>query len=487
MTTEEYQGIINEEMFKLINELVENGKLKEYRPLYEIFVEEKDELIEIADKSPEEVYSKIIEEYLMNIRGIAKLVPGLTTGIKDSKSGAEIYTYSGRTSASGEMVDENTRFDIASTTKLFTTTLALKLAEEGKFSLDRSVSSYKNGKYKYLNILVEEMAKYYYELRTPGRLDERDGELSKEELDNRLSGTKVAKEKTFVYSDIPFIILKDIMPDSDEYFKKYFNEEMNMLNTSYERFGSLTGGKDGELKEVHDPKARVMERYGINPGHAGVFSTSKDLVKLNDALKNGFLSKESLQKMITPVVKTPMLLDENGIPVMKRDKNGNATGQINISRAMGVYIKHPEGIRVNELPAPVSDEAFAMTGFTGSHMVVDLKNGLTTNILANPISDNNQREVIIDNNKFIIRDCGKVFENGTKFKVVNRTSEVYDKDGNLITKAPYTRITNTLKEEQINVLLKLRLAKNSLLRKVELESQKSEVHDVFETSRSIKM
>ena len=68
MTAEEYQGIINEEMFKLINELVENGKLKEYRPLYEIFVEEKDELIEIADKSPEEVYSKIIEEYLMKIK-----------------------------------------------------------------------------------------------------------------------------------------------------------------------------------------------------------------------------------------------------------------------------------------------------------------------------------------------------------------------------------------------------------------------------------
>ena len=92
MTAEEYQGIINEEMFKLINELVENGKLKEYRPLYEMFVKEKDELIEIADKSPEEVYSKIIEEYLMRVRGIAKLVPGLTTGIKDSKSGAEIYT-----------------------------------------------------------------------------------------------------------------------------------------------------------------------------------------------------------------------------------------------------------------------------------------------------------------------------------------------------------------------------------------------------------
>ena len=169
------------------------------------------------------------------------------------------------------------------------------------------------------------MAKYYYELRTPGRLDERDGELSKEELDNRLSGTSVVKANTFIYSDIPFIILKDIIPNSDEYFKKYFNDEMKMLETSYDYFGSLTGGREDELNIVHDSKARVMERYGINPGHAGIFSTSKDLVKFSDALRSGFLSKESLHKMITPVIKTLMLLDENGNPVMKRDKNGDAT------------------------------------------------------------------------------------------------------------------------------------------------------------------
>lgn len=487
MTTEEYQGIINEEMFKLINELVKKGKLKEYRFLVEMFMHERDELSLIINRRPEEVYSEIIMEYLMKVKGISKLVPGLTTGIKDSKSGSEIYTYSGKTSVNGENIDENTRFDIASVTKLLTTIEALKLEEEGKFSLDKYVSSYNGGKYKYLNIPVEEMVKYYYELRTPRRLDERDGEISKEEINKSLSGTMVAKEKTFIYSDIPFIILKDIMPDSDEYFKKYFNDEMKMLKTSYDHFGFLTGGRDGELNKVYDSKARVLEKYGINPGHAGIFSTSCDLVRLNDALKNGFLSKESLKKMITPIVKTPMLLDDNGNPVMKRDKYGNATDPIRIARAMGVYIKHPEGIRVNELPAAVSDEAFAMTGFTGSHIVVDLKNGLTTNILANPISDDNKREVIIDNNRFTIRDCGKVFEDGTKFKVVNRTSEAYDEGGNLITKAPFTRITNTLKEEQINVLLKLRLAKNCLFRRAELESEKDEIHDVFEKSKNIKI
>ena len=483
MLKEEYQGIIIEEMYKIIYELVINGKLKEYHSIVEMFMDEKEELTSMIDKSPEEVYATIIKEYLMKVEGIAKLVPGLTTGIKDAKVGTEIYTYSGKTKENGEKVDEYTRFDIASVTKLFTTTLALKLSEEGKFSLDRLVSSYKGGKYKYLNIPAEEMAKYYYELRTPGRLDD---VFSKNELNKRLSETSVVKEKTFVYSDIPFIILKDIIPDSDEYFKKYFNDEMKMLNTSYDYFGFLTGGEEDELNMVHDPKARVMERYGINPGHAGVFSTSRDLVKFSDALRNGFLSDNSLKKMITPVVKTPMLLDENGNPIMKRDKNGNAIEPINILRAMGVQIKHPEGIRVSDFPLSVSDTAFVMTGFTGSHMVVDLKNGLTTNILANPISDNGQREVVIDNKKFIIRDCGRVFEDGTKFKVVNRTSEVYDKDGNLITKAPYTRITNTLKEEQINVLLKLRLAKNCLIRKAEFESEKDEIHDVFETPRNNK-
>ena len=83
--------------YRFIYELVENGKLKEYHPIVEMFMDEKEKLASMIDKSPEEVYAAIIEEYLMKIEGIARLVPGLTTGIKDSKSGAEIYTYSGRT------------------------------------------------------------------------------------------------------------------------------------------------------------------------------------------------------------------------------------------------------------------------------------------------------------------------------------------------------------------------------------------------------
>ena len=488
MEKSEYLGIITEEEYKLIDELVKNGKLKEYRYLVEMFDKEKNMLAGMIDESPEVIYNKIIEDYLKIVKGISMLVPGLSTGIKDLKSGVSIYTYDGKTKENGVNIDENTRFDLASSTKLFTAIEALKLSEEGKFDLDKLVSDYKNGKYANLNISVEEMAKFIYELRTDGRLDERDGSLSLEEIQKRLSSTNIAKENTFIYSDIPFIILKDIMPKSDEYFKKYFNEEMELLQTSYDRsFGILTGMRDNET--VNDPKARVMERYKIYPGHAGIFSTSKDLVKLFESLNNGFLSNESVTKLITPALDTPILLNSDGTIAYTKNKDGIVTGVKNVNRAFGVYYKHPEGIRVNEIVNAMGDRSFAIAGFTGSWATFDLQNGLTANILANPLSNENEREIVVDNEKFTIIDCGKSFENGTKFKVAGTSSKVLDNEGNIVGTAPFTRITNTLKESQIYTLLQLRLAKMALSRKAYLEQSQilaDAVTESFETPKVVK-
>ena len=488
MEKQEYLGIITEEEYKLINELIQNGKLKEYRYLVEMFDKEKSDLAFMINKTPNEIYNYIINDYLKTVKGISMLVPGLSTAIKDSKSGVTIYTYDGKTKKNGVDVDENTRFDLASSTKLFTTIEALKLAEEGKFALEKNVSDYKNGKYHELKIPVDKMAKFYYDLRTDGRLDERDGNLSLEELQRRLSNTKVMKEHTFIYSDIPFIILKDLLLKSDEYFKNYFNEEMNLLQTSYDRsFGALTGMRDNET--VNDPKARVMERYGIYPGHAGIFSTSKDLVKLFDKLNDGFLSHESVIKMITPALDTPILLNPDGTIMYKKNKDGYVSGIQNVSRGMGVYYKHPEGIRASEIVDAMGDESFSIAGFTGSWATFDLQNGLTANILANPLSDENEREIIIDNSKFTIIDCGRHFADGTKFKVSGKTSKVLDSEGNVSDNVPFTRITNTLKEMQIYTLLKLRLAKNVLMRKAKIEQNSvlsDEVSNTFEASKIVK-
>ena len=488
MDKQKYLGIITEEEYKLIDELVKNGKLQEYHYLVEMFEKEKAELVSMMDKTPEEIYDYIIADYLKVVKGIAMLVPGLSTGIKDVKSGVSIYTYDGKTKKDGQLVDENTRFDLASSTKLFTTIEALKLAEEGKFDLDKLVSEYKDGKYRNLNIPVEKMAKFYYDLRTYGRLDEKGLQISLEELQRRLTLTHIVKERTFVYSDVPFIILKDILPNSDWYFKKYFNEEMGLLQTSYDRnFGTLTGMRENET--VNDSKARVMESYSIHPGHAGIFGTSKDLVKLFESLKNGFLSDESIIKMITPALDTPILLNPDGTIMYKKNRDGYTSGVQNINRGMAVYYKHPEGIRANEMVDSMGNESFATAGFTGTWATFDLKNGLTANILANPLSDENEREIVIDNEKFNIVDCGKHFEDGTKFRVAGKMSKVLDGEGNVVGSAPFTRITNTLKEAQIYTLLKLRLAKMALMRKADLEQSQvlnDETNKIFENAKIIK-
>ena len=91
-----YSNIVSEEAYKILYELVQNGKLTEYRYLREMLESEKNKLVQMMDKAPEEVYNVIIEDYLKEVKGISKLVPGLSTAIKDSKNGIELYTYDGK-------------------------------------------------------------------------------------------------------------------------------------------------------------------------------------------------------------------------------------------------------------------------------------------------------------------------------------------------------------------------------------------------------
>ena len=478
MDVQEYLNIIISEEYKLIYELVKNGNLSNYHYLVELFDTVKDKLISMNDSFPKEIYDLIINDYLKTVKAISLLVPGLSTGIKDEKSGVSIYTYDGKVN-DDMIVDENTRFDLASLTKLFTVIETLKLNEEGKFDLNRLVSDYKDGKYE-LDISIEKMAKFYYDLRTDGRLD--DKYISLEEFQRRLLATKIMKDNTFVYSDIPFIILKDILPDSDCYFHNYFNEGMNLLDTSYDiSFGNLTGMREGE--KVNDSKARIMESYEIYPGHAGIFSTSKDLIKLFDNLNNGFLSNESIIRMITPAISTPILLNLDG--TINLD-NGNVK---RVNRGMGVYYKHPEGIRISDIPDVMSDEAFAITGFTGTWATFDLKNKLTANFLANPFSIKGEREIVIADDDFKILNCNNYFEDGVKFKVFEKNIKILNNDGMVINSVPFTRITNVLKEESIYTLLKLRFVKNVLMRKAELEQSgvlDDLVHKTFERTKMVR-
>ena len=463
---DDYKRIIYEEMDSIVDELKQNHKtaictnnIKEY---LKAVVEQ---LIIYRDCAPNVIYDIIISRYLKTVKGIASIVPGLTTAISDDKTGLSLETYSGVTTDNGVQVDENTRFDYASITKLFTAVEALKLQEERKLDLNKSVRELSKGEFD-LDVSADRLSKFGLSIKTDGRIDEQG--IKKSEFERRLHEFEVREGVSYEYNDILYIILKMLMPSADEYFSKYFHEEMRLLDTSYKNFGHMTGGSVAAIDLPYDPKAKQMIHFGyLTPGHAGLFGTSRDLVKFHKQLR-GFIKDESIKKLITKGI------DKDWVP------NGRG-GMSRVNKAMGVFINIPEGLKDGEVVPYLSDSAFSAVGSSGTYSTFDLANGLTANFLSNPYSSN--MPFMVDTSDPNL-NYGNSVEPGTLLRVDKKKIELYDKNGEpirvmkdgkivldkndneVIETIKLTKITNELKEEQIKTLLGLRLANKVLYRVV---------------------
>lgn len=465
---EAYKKIILDELNKVIVELLSNGRKERDNDIYsEIKAYLKgvsEQLYIYKDSPPNVIYDLIIDRYLKTVKGIASIVPGLATSINDDKTGLSLETYSGVSSNNGPKVDENTRFDYASITKMFTAVEALKLQEEGKLDLNKSVSELSGGEFD-LDVSGSRLSKFGLSVMTDGRLDDKN--IDKAEFERRLHEIKVREGIPFEYNDILYIILKMLMPTDDDYFRKYFHDEMRLLDTSYRKFGNMTGGNDNAVDVPYDPKARNMIKFGyFDPGHAGLFGTSRDLVRFHKNLRL-LLSDNSISELINK-------LDISNDPVQE----GKV---INQNRASGVYVNIPGGLDKGEVVPYLSKGAFSATGSSGGYATYDISNGLTANFLSNPYSGDLPIVVDTSDPKY---NFGGLVQDGEKLKVSKKRIEVYDKNGEPIRKyedgrvvldkdgnediqtIPFVRITNELKNEQIKTILGLRLANKVLYRVV---------------------
>ena len=300
--------ILSIERKKLIQELINNSIISKDKLQSEKLVEqlslvfsEVQKIISANIDSLDKIYNTIINNFWNKIDTVIKNTPGLTIGIKDNNTNLELYLYYGKISDNNSTkVDENTLFDLASVTKLFTAISLLKEQEQGNIDLSKNVNNYAK-QYNNINAPIIDVAKFYYHINTDGRLDTA---LNRNDLKQRLYNCKIVNKNTFLYSDIPYIILKDVLQSIDSNFYNIFQKELGMINTSYDiRNKIITGGNIDSLDKVHDPKARKMIEYGFNNlGHAGLYSTSKDLVKLGINLlpTSNFLSKDSIINLTTP-------------------------------------------------------------------------------------------------------------------------------------------------------------------------------------------
>ena len=229
-----------------------------------------------------------------------------------------------------EPMSLDTIFDLASLTKVVaTTTAVMTLIEDGRLRLNDPVSTHIPGfeRYGKGNITVRHLLTHVSGLRPDVDLHEWQGydaaiELAKDEVPTAAPGA------AFVYSDINFFLLGDIVTrvtgqSLDAYLKRVVFEPLGMKETGFgpsklllpriaptERCAFMDAWPckrpdAAPLRGVvHDPTAR---RMGGIAGHAGLFSTARDLQRFARMLINGgsldgvrVLSAASVRAMTTP-------------------------------------------------------------------------------------------------------------------------------------------------------------------------------------------
>lgn len=289
----------------------------------------------------------------------------------------------------GTKNDLDTIYDLASVSKVVSTVTSIMiLLEMGKLRLYDSVSSYLP-RFRFKNITIWDLVTHTSGLK-PDVVNAK-GLRSRKELEDQIYNSDLVypTNTKIVYSDIGFMLLGFIieavsgMP-LDEFAKKHIFEPLEMHDTCYnptdlERVAPTELREDelynGYLRgKVHDEKGFILDGVA---GHAGVFSTVKDLrnfikMILNDGEFNG---KHILSKASVDLLYTPQVENKKGISLN------------NEIRTIG-WIMGGDYPSCGDL---ASKNTIHHTGYTGTSIFIDRDNKIGFSLLTNrvhPTRDN---------------------------------------------------------------------------------------------------
>ena len=313
--------------------------------------------------------------------------------------------------ASSPRIDTNTVFDLASLTKISATNLAvMKLVDAGKISLDDKLSrylSYLKGTNK-KNITIRQALSHNARLKAfdaywKGAIEKNfisygdtipDGFVAIGEkffIDKKyrkillfqIAQSKLEKKDAYLYSDLGFILLADMVEkvsgqSLDIFMQQHFYRQLNMTNTCFQpiQHGINTNRiapteldksfRNQQLRGyVHDPNAAAM---GGVAGHAGLFSTANDLFKLYQMMLDS--GQFNGQRYISAETFSTF--------------NSRHYAEKNNRRALGFDKPFIRGKSTHVSPF-ASQSSFGHTGFTGIMVWVDPQYNLIYIFLSNRV------------------------------------------------------------------------------------------------------
>ena len=291
--------------------------------------------------------------------------------------------------AAGAPLAADSIFDLASLTKLFTGLTVYRLWEEGLLDLNARVTDYDARFVNLAGVTVDQLLGFEVALSTPGRLDAQPDRANALPLLWQIAPGENGRRP---YSDMHAMVLKYVIESAAgegwlEAVAGRILRPLGMKNTwvrvpEEQRYRCVSCDREHRLVQgrhilregiapgtPHDPKARLLNPDGEDCcGHAGMFSTMEDMVRLCRGILSGaVIGRESLRRM-------------------SRNRTGHPLPEGGWSQFLGsqCYVKHPDQY-FSEVPAYMGPSAIALSGFTGHHLSVDPEQGIFALFLGNRV------------------------------------------------------------------------------------------------------
>lgn len=429
-----------------------------------------------------------IEQKLNDFIHQKQMVPGMVlsygtdkyreTIIVGNRQEVTVDTFGNLVSSVEEMT-EDTIFDLASITKLFTSISILKLVQNGTINLTDEVIRYAPEFKNLKGITIFDLITFGVPLKTKGRVDSAN---STEEAEQILFDIEVdlegLKNNPFAnpYTDMGAMILKYVIEHVTgmNYYAFVCENILNKVEMrdthivvpevkidrlastnfdgKYYRDGNFSITKN-QVGAVYDPKAQMMGQLnGILSGHAGLFSTAQDMTSLAKGIIND------------------KILDNEFVEMMAKNRTGKKytqDGKDKYVQYLGMlcYSKHPI-LSSSELYHAMSGKALASAGWTGTQLTVDPINQLYFFMAGNR---SHNRMTFIDSAQ---RDKVQADENGKKMVVlpngttmIDATRFAWDRDEVAVHPALKLCIQYKFLED-IYTLMNEKIENNEIVRKI---------------------
>ncbi len=385
---QKFMELLDKTKMNILEQFIHNGNLKEYQTVYQVLEKTGKILEALKDYNVEDVIAVFTKEYVEQAKQFVdeQKCPGISAGIQNY-NGPEINVYYGKTSGLADAlpIDETVRFDGASITKMYTALQYCIGDYYDKYSLDEKISTI-NPEFKQ-DTTLRELLTFYHVFHTDGKLEQVCS--TKEQAIELLKNAKIVESNTFLYSDIPYMIASLLDSNFENNFENIFVRGMGLTQTGYKVNPEdiITGGEMSHLNLVHDPKARILPYAG----HAGIYSTTHDSLKLFQSLMEFQIPLWISREIASPNFKDMVRDKDEKIcykEVQKQIGEEKVTRYepIWVNKAMGVYCKHGTGLEKTDVLPYQSEYAFAADGFTGVWLNYDLANKMSANIFTNPLS-----------------------------------------------------------------------------------------------------